>query len=333
MRQAFEPSVVSRERFEDHSRRLIFECVISPRKGPAYTRDVDDQAIEQAFARGKQAWPGIEVDLSTFRTHCERVLGAAPEWDWTRFASELFLCCGCARGDVEATRALESDTLPHVVKAISRIDSDPEFVEEALQILRDKLLVGPRAKIADYAARGPLVAWLSVAAARVALDLIRARNARKLQHADLPDRLAQSDTSPLNDIVKSRYADSFQRALKQAISALPSRERNLLRLQLVGRCSIDQLGRMYLVHRATAARWLEGARNRVFESVREQMKIEHHLTDGEFDSIARGVRSQLDLSITATISEFTESASSSETDSPAPDLDFESDSEHRKKSE
>jgi len=278
-------------------------------------------------------WPGIDVDLSTFRNHCQRVLGESPEWDWKRYSQELFLCCGCARGDAEATRALEADILPQVVKAISRIDADTEFVEEALQILRDKLLVGPRAKIADYAARGPLVAWLSVAAARVALDLIRSRNARKLQHADLPDRLAQTDTSPLNDIVKSRYADSFQRALKTAISALPSRERNLLRLQLVGRCSIDQLGRMYLVHRATAARWLEGARNRVFESVREQMKIEHHLTDGEFDSIARGVRSQLDLSITATISEFTESASSSETDTPSPEMDFESESEPRKSTE
>jgi RNA polymerase sigma-70 factor (ECF subfamily) len=294
---------------------------------------VDEQAIDQAFARGKQAWPGIDVDLNTFRAHCARVLGDSPEWDWKRFGAELLLCCGCARGDAEATRTLEAETLPQVVKAISRIDSDPEFVEEALQILRDKLLVGQRAKIADYAARGPLVAWLSVAAARVALDLIRSRNARKLQHADLPDRLAQTDTSPLNDIVKSRYADSFQRALKHAISALPSRERNLLRLQLVGRCSIDQLGRMYLVHRATAARWLEGARNRVFESVRQQMKMEHHLTDGEFDSIARGVRSQLDLSITATISEFTESASSNETDTPSPDLDYESDSEHQKKSE
>jgi RNA polymerase sigma-70 factor, ECF subfamily len=294
---------------------------------------VDEQAIEQAFARGKQAWPGIDVDLNAFRAHCVRVLGDAPEWDWKRFGAELFLCCGCARGDAEATRVLEAETLPQVVKAISRIDGDSEFVEEALQILRDKLLVGSRAKIADYAARGPLVAWLSVAAARVALDLIRSRNARKLQHADLPDRLAQTDTSPLNDIVKSRYADSFQRALKHAISALPSRERNLLRLQLVGRCSIDQLGRMYLVHRATAARWLEGARNRVFESVRQQMKMEHHLTDGEFDSIARGVRSQLDLSITATISEFTESASSSETDVPSPDLDYESDSDLPKKSE
>ncbi len=61
--------------------------------------------------------------------------------------------------------------------------------------------------------------------------------------------------------------------------------------------------------------------------------MEHHLTDGEFDSIARGVRSQLDVSITATISEFTESASSSETDTPTPDLDFESESEPQKSTE
>lgn len=294
---------------------------------------MDDKAVEAAFERGAKAWPGVTLDLETFRAHCERVLGTQPEWDWTRFGAELYLCCACANGDTVATRALETETLPQVVKAISRIDSDHEFVEESLQILRDKLLVGPRAKIADYAARGPLVAWLSVAAARVALDAIRSRNARKREHPDLPDRLAQTDSSLLDDIVRTRYADSFQRALKQAVRSLPSRERNLLRLQLVGRCSIDQLGRMYLVHRATAARWLESARNRVFESVRQQMKAEHHLSDTEFDSIARGVQSQLDLSITATISGLSASASSNETDTPGPGSDYEEPSADPKKNE
>lgn len=307
--------------------------MISPGGQPAYTACVDDLLLRQAFALGQKAWPKIELDFLVFRAHCQRVLGEAPEWDWMRYSAELYLCSGCAHGNIEATRTLDAETLPHVVKAISRIDADPEFVEEALQTLRDKLLVGPRAKIADYAGRGPLIAWLSVAAARVALDAIRSRKARKIQHADLPDRLAQADTSPISDIVKSRYADSFQRALKTAISSLPSRERNLLRLQLVGRCSIDQLGRMYLVHRATAARWLESARNRVFESVREQMKLEHRLTDGEFDSIARGVRSQLDLSITATITGFTASASSNETDTPDPGPDSGEGSRPRTKSE
>ncbi len=289
--------------------------------------------MELAFDRGAKALPGVALDVATFRAHCERVLGAQPEWDWTRFGAELYLCCACAHGDPVATRALESETLPQVVKAISRVDSDHEFVEEALQILRDKLLVGPRAKIADYAARGPLVAWLSVAAARVALDAVRSRNARKREHPDLQDRLAQTDSGLLDDIMRTRYADSFQRALKQAVRSLPSRERNLLRLQLVGRCSIDQLGRMYLVHRATAARWLENARNKVFESVREQMKKEHHLSDTEFDSIARGVQSQLDLNITATISGLSAASSSSETDTPALGSDYEEPSEDPKKTE
>ena len=97
-------------------------------------------------------------------------------------------------------------------------------------------------------------------------------------------------------------------------------------LQLIGEAAgVDRTTLALAEVDSDGERWLEGARNRVFESVREQMKLEHHLTDGEFDSIARGVRSQLDLSITATISEFTESASSSETDLPSPDPDYESD--------
>jgi RNA polymerase sigma-70 factor (ECF subfamily) len=286
---------------------------------------VDDATLRRAYDDGKAAWPQVILSFEAYRSHCERVFGdGEPGWDWTRYAADLYLCCACAAGDPDATRALEKDALPQIVKAISRIDADSEFVKEALQTLRHKLLVGDKPKIADYAGRGSLVAWLSVAGARVALDAVRSRKARKISHADLPEKLAQDhETSPLSDIVRSRYRDSFQRALRSAVSALPSRDRNLLRLQLVGGCSIDQLGKMYLVHRATAARWLESARTRVFESVRAQMKKEHRLTDGEFDSIARGVRSQLDLSITATINDLSSSSGSSETDGSPRDPDSE----------
>ena len=109
---------------------------------------VEEQALRQAFALGKRTWPSIDIDFDTFRTHCERVLGSAagsglaeasPPWDWTRFGAELFLCCACAQADEEAMRVLETETLPQVVKAISRIDADPEFIEEALQTLRSLL--------------------------------------------------------------------------------------------------------------------------------------------------------------------------------------------------
>jgi RNA polymerase sigma-70 factor, ECF subfamily len=264
---------------------------------------VDDAALRRAYALGQQTWPRVALGFDAFKQHLSHVLGEAPDWDWSRYAPDLYLCCACALGDRDATVVLETQALPKVLKSISRVESDRQFVEDALQSLRDKLLVGPHAKIAAYSGRGSLIAWLNVAAAHVALDAVRERTAHRLRQVDLPERLAQTDVNPLNEIIKSRYAGDFQNALRVAVRELSSRDRNLLRLRLVGHCSIDQLGRMYQVNRATAARWLEGVRKRVFESVRRQLQLAHGLTDHEFDSIARGVQSQLDISLSATLSE------------------------------
>lgn len=277
---------------------------------------IHEGVASEAFELGRTAWPGIELSLGLFREHLTHALGAGEiGHDWLRHSADLYLCCGCAHGNPQSLRALEDVALPHVVKAISRLDARQDFVDEVLQTLRQKLLVGEKAKIADYAGRGTLSAWLSVVATRIALDALRARKVRGYPRADLPDKLAQvTDESPLSGIIRSRYRDSFQHALRAAVDELPSRDRNLLRLQLLGGCSIDQLAKMYLVHRATAARWLESARTRVFDFVRDRMKQEHCLTDGEFNSIARGVRSQLDLSISARLSDLQLPGVSNETD-------------------
>jgi RNA polymerase sigma-70 factor (ECF subfamily) len=67
-------------------------------------------------------------------------------------------------------------------------------------------------------------------------------------------------------------------------------------MHLVGRCSIDQIGRAYSVHRATAARWLSATKKRLFGSVRDKLRdLQPKLTDEEFKSVARLVQSQLDL--------------------------------------
>src|SRR5262249_26465617 len=61
--------------------------------------------------------------------------------------------------------------------AARRLDRDPAFLDEVRQALRVRLLVAPeggRPRIADYAGRGPLRAWVGVAALRVALNLKRA---------------------------------------------------------------------------------------------------------------------------------------------------------------
>jgi RNA polymerase sigma-70 factor (ECF subfamily) len=49
-------------------------------------------------------------------------------------------------------------------------DASATFVDDVRQALRVRLLVeaGGRARLADYAGRGPLRGWIGVAAARVA---------------------------------------------------------------------------------------------------------------------------------------------------------------------
>jgi RNA polymerase sigma-70 factor, ECF subfamily len=280
--------------------RCPFTSDVSPRPTTVFPVDGEEAfelQMRQAYADGQQAWPPVKLSYEAFAAHVRRAVGKAPDWEWNRHAGDLYLCCACARGEREATRLLDTQILPRAAKAIARIESDAHFVDEAVQILRHKLFVGPDAKISVYSGRGSLTAWLRVTATRVALDGLRALGAQRAQQVDLQDRMAQPSVNPLNDLVKSRYAEAFQEALRTAIRELSVRDRNLLRLRLVGHCGIDQLGQMYRVHRATAARWLNAAHTRVFDSVREQLRTRFQLSDDEFDQMALDMQSRLELSL------------------------------------
>lgn len=261
-----------------------------------------EAGLEKAYADGVQAWPRVKLSYDAFCTHVRRAVGPAPDWEWQRHAADLFLCAACALNEREATRVLSSQVLPRAAKAIARIDSDAHFVDEAMQVLLHKLFVGPDAKIGVYAGRGSLLAWLRVTATRVALDMLRALGAQRHQQVDLSERIAQAGINPLNDLMKSRYAEAFQEALRAAIRELPVRDRNLLRLRLVGHCGIDQLGLMYRVHRATAARWVKAAHVKVFDSVREQLRSKFQLSEDEFDQMAVDLQSRLELSLSPNLS-------------------------------
>ena len=134
---------------------------------------MDEQVIGIVFSQGCAQWPEVALEYSVFRQHLARVLGDTPTWDWTRSGVELYLICACLQGDAAAHRAFEAHT--EIAMAITRIEPEAGFVEQALQTLREKLFVGPRALLASYAGRSPLSPWLSVVAARLALDQIRGR--------------------------------------------------------------------------------------------------------------------------------------------------------------
>ena len=107
---------------------------------------------------------------------------------------DLYLALACADGSAEAIEIFEETTMVRAKAAVCRIDRRPEFVDEVLQRLRERLLVGDAAKIRRYRGQGSLIAWVTVAAVRVALNL-RKSNARPVHgDEDLSTFVAAADT-------------------------------------------------------------------------------------------------------------------------------------------
>jgi RNA polymerase sigma-70 factor, ECF subfamily len=256
-------------------------------------------ALREMHAEGSRKWPSISVTLEQYQQHCER--SCAPEAPSERLrdhAADLYLCCACALGDTVAQCIFQREAEQVVRGAIVRVHRETEFVRETVQEFWKKLLAGPNAKVNDYRGNGPLQAWLRVAAARLALDRRRAERVVEGRETDLSDYLTEQAFGPESRLTRDRYHAPFGEALACALDQLTSKERILLRMHVVGRCSIDQIGRAYGVHRATAARWLEQAKGQILKAVRAELALAGPaLTDSEFQSVARVVGGELELEI------------------------------------
>jgi len=256
-----------------------------------------EDAVREMFLEGQRKWPLVKLGFDVFFGHCRRVLlpsDAGP----AREAADLYLCCACAEAQPEALRLFESEGSGVAKAAIARIDRSADFVEDTLQEVWDRLLLGAEPKVKLYSGRGPLKAWVRVAATRVALDRQRARNRFAGQHVELTDRLAAPGGSPEALLLKARFGHAFQQALRDAVTRLSRQERNVLRMHIAGHCSIDEIGRAYDVHRATAARWLERTRTQIYEEVRQELCVKReHLTASEFKSLASIMGGELELSL------------------------------------
>jgi RNA polymerase sigma-70 factor, ECF subfamily len=253
------------------------------------------EGLRRIHSDGMRAWPGVSLSFEAFADRFEQI-EASEVLDDSHHGSELFLAFACAYGDAVALDFFERETREAARMAILHVKSDPEFVRETLQHLWDKLLCGPDARVGKYAARGPLQAWVRAVATRLALDRCRALGLATDQQQELTDAAGAPEPRADGLLVRARYGAPFQRAIEESIRALPLRERNALRMYYCGRCTIDQIGRAYQVHRATAARWVQLGLEELRQGMRRALaRHDVRLTESEFFSVAREVQSQLDM--------------------------------------
>lgn len=271
---------------------------------PALREQVDRSRLaaelDAAAARITEAWPFIaDVPALLIRVAARLTPECTPAaLAWT----DLALADACLRQLPAALAAFEAAHGDALEAALIAANIDADARAEALQRLRLRLLVhedgAPR--LASYAGRGPLRTWLRVAALREALMLARASRRRAAHEVTDEDALLEHAAvaeDPELLLLQGRCREALREAFRAAVGGLDSRERTLLRLSLRDRLGVDQIGALYRVHRSTAARWLQGVRDKLSASTRAGLASKLSLADAEVESLIRAIGSKIDLSL------------------------------------
>jgi len=210
------------------------------------------------------------------------------------------LAAAAGRGDADAIEALEEKYGQALGFVCRRFAGKGHTEDDLRQILREKLFVATPEHpptIAQYNGAGSLESWLRVIATRLFIDLGRRKDRARESSSD-PGTLDAVEPRDLElDLVKAEYRTAVQAAMDEAAHQLEPGDRHLLRQHFVAGLTVDQLGAVLGVHRATAARRLAKARETLAQRTREIVATQLRLEESELEEIFGLVSSKLSLSI------------------------------------
>ena len=256
------------------------------------------RAVEERVAA---AWPKLKVDRAAFAAFLDsKRQGRDGDADPASLAVEdLYLAFGCSRGDRAALDAFEREMKPDLDATFARMRVPPARRDDARQELWEKLFVGPpRPRILDYSGRGRLRFWFRVTALRTLLDDARGdrRNPEVLDE-DVVLGAPAGGADPEIEHLKRVYKKEVGAAFEEATRALSPEDRNVLRSYYARSMTIDEIAAAFGIHRATAARRVNGARDRLLAETRRRIGEKLALKSRELDSVFRLIESRLHLSV------------------------------------
>jgi RNA polymerase sigma-70 factor (ECF subfamily) len=275
--------------------------------GPSARAD-DAAALDAACASAAVAvaarWPDGWIAPSSFAAHVAARLD--PSLPAAAALAELhvvdlYLACACVHRVAAAVRAFEVGYVAELPAALRAMDRAGDLVDEVLQRLREKMLVGDESgpRLDAYSGHGPLGAWLRVAATRIALSL--QRRARPEAPDDLAE-LIDPAASPEVRVLAARVGASLREALRVGVAAQPPRTRAVLRLYYGDGRGVEEIGRVYRVHASTVSRWLARARADILAATRAHLAARLGASTSELDSLLAEVPA-MELSLTSVLGE------------------------------
>lgn len=268
-----------------------------------------DRRLWGLVAEGRAAWPDFQVNARELVEFVARQLTtdlADAALDGLRPA-DLYLACACAKGMTPAIIAFDRDYMREVDIALARMRIGPPRLNDVKQLVRQRLFVGggtagaptSAGKISEYGGRGDLRRWVRSVAVRTCLNELRKGKREVLVDDD--QLIAQHTVSTADDpeveYMKRTYSNEFKASFAEALGELGPREQTLLRYHHVDGLNIDEIGAIYRVHRVTAFRWIEKAKEQLVKATLEHLRARLKLPSAELDSVLRMIRSQIHLSL------------------------------------
>lgn len=245
--------------------------------------------VRQLYGEARATWPSVELAFEAFAARLEAG-GRA-------HAADLYLATACTEQNPAALAEFDRLFLRSVRDAVARIDRSHDFIAEVQQILRERLLVGPDAKIREYRGGGALASWIRTAAVRTALNLRRrAKQEVKREGAGGAEPFEQL-LDPAIALLRQRHMPEIDAALRRAIAALDSKERLLLHFYYVDGLTLAKIAALERVGTSTVFRRMNAATQTVLAAVKEELTDKLQLSSQSLDSLLGHVRDDIDLSL------------------------------------
>lgn len=248
---------------------------------------------QRVIDEGKAAFPSLAIPDDKLLPLVNQRLGGEPAYALD--SEEVYLACACALGDATAIALFEQRYFGVIAPQLARLSLDRDQIAEVTQQLRVRLFVGDPPRVIGYAGDGQLGGLVRVAALRAGLNLLRDKGT--LERSDGLDQLPELADTPELSQDKAEHRAAFKAAFEDAIGSLESRDRSLLQLSLVKGHGIDRIAAIYAVHRATAARWLQTARDNLTKLVHRRLGERLNVSVDQLADLLPLVQSRLELSL------------------------------------
>jgi RNA polymerase sigma-70 factor (ECF subfamily) len=253
------------------------------------------------------AWPEVDYPVERYAVNLASAVPADEEdvaaYLETLHLTDLYLADAVSARHPGAAEVFVRAFGPEIERALAAWKLTRPQIDEVWQRLSQRLTCGDDAggtqpALASYRGRGPLRAWLRITALREGQRL-RGEARREAPLHDSAEEPGIDSADPELRYLKQHYRDAFERAFRDAMTALQSRQRNVLRYFYLEGLRTEEIGRLYGVHRVSVSRWLAEIREQLYDQTVRGLSSELGAGDETVQSLIRLLETQIDVRVSA----------------------------------